>query len=362
MTNLFDYLHWRGDLTMEQADFNEVDALILARLSYVPFPMAADREITVAQAAELTRPEDISYPEDVDLLNALALSRRFGGMGLSGYVEQLDEKAQKQFSAVTVRMAPYRYFVSFRGTDNTLVGWKEDFNMSFLFPVPAQETAVDYFRRQAMEKSGDFVLGGHSEGGNLAVYTAAFSDPALQGRIRAVYNFDGPGFERSVLDMGQYQAMLDRITTFVPQSSIVGMLLEHEESYIVVNSSEKTGILQHNVYSWTVDRDRLCYVDRMTGSSRMIDRTLTGWISDMEPAQRERFFDALYAILTQTNARTLQEMGENWLETGKSILSTLKNLDEPTRNVLTHALSLLMKNARTSLTEDWKGQGEAGQL
>lgn len=358
MANILDYLKWRGDLTLRQAPFNEIDALILARLSYAPLrliaPYAQTEEITVREACErlLARPDIQSIvlrPEDTELFRALKDNERFRDMGLLNHVDRLDPESQTQFSAMTVRLEGDRLYAAFRGTDNTLVGWKEDFNMSFQCPVPAQASAVEYLRRTIMENPGNFIVGGHSKGGNLALYASAFCGADAQPRILSVYNFDGPGFNEETLKTPEYRAIRDRAKTFIPQSSIVGMLLGHEEKYIIVRSLEKNGFWQHDVYTWTLERDRLIRLDEVTDSSRFFDRTLKGWVADMEPAQREKFFDALYDVCKQTNAKTVREMEGNWFHSAKTILFSLKNLDDSTKKVINRSLDVLMKNAKSNL-------------
>ena len=171
-------------------------------------------------------------------MNELLNSRRFNSMKLFAYVNKIDEKTQTQFSAITIKINENELYISFRGTDNTLIGWKEDFNMGFVFPVPAQELAVDYIEKIASRHSENMLVGGHSKGGNLAVYSAAFCSEAVQNRIEIVYNFDGPGFDEKVLQKDGYKRICNKVNTFVPQSSVVGMLLNHEERYIIVHSTQ----------------------------------------------------------------------------------------------------------------------------
>lgn len=359
MDTIFDYIKWRGDLSVENAAFNEIDSLILARLSYVPFDeihlQNAGMPITVREAA--TRLLNIQNVErhvlckyDMDLLSALSENDRYCDMELSGYVNRIDAYTQMQFSAVTVKVTDTLSYLSFRGTDDTLVGWKEDFNMSFMCPVPAQENAVMYLEDMAESMQGEIILGGHSKGGNLAVYSAAFCKRKVQERIVEVYNFDGPGFDESILKTDEYRSISEKVITFVPQSSIVGMLLEHEESYVIVKSMEK-GILQHDIYSWEVERDRLLHLERVTNSSRFINHTLKKWVSEIDAAQREQFIDALYAVVTQTNAHTLREMGDNWLDSAKMIISATRNMDEDTRKLIVKSLTMLVRSAKDSVKD-----------
>lgn len=365
MANIIDYLQWRGDLPLEQYDFHEVDGVVLARLSYLPFngivPGDFSAAVPLAQAADaLLRQPDLEQrvlqQADVALLRAVAGSRRFQGMALSGYVDQNDAQTQTQFAAVTFRLRAGQYFAAFRGTDNTLVGWKEDFNMSFTYPVPAQETALGYvlalMRQVPVEK---LLLGGHSKGGNLAVYAAAFCGQKVQDRIGGIYNFDGPGFDRQQLQQPSFRRIAGKIHTYVPQSSVVGMLMEHDEAYSIIQSSQ-TFLLQHDVYSWEVLRDRLVTLDSVTNSSRLVNGTLKELVVEMEPEKRERFIDTVYQVLTQTNVQTLRELNENRLEHAKIILQAIRNLDEQERKNITGLLRPLFRSARKSVAETFQKQ------
>ena len=360
MANLFDYLDWRGDLPLSVAPLNPVDGILLARLSYLPFELFSrplDQEAAPLRevAAELSARADFSSKvlrrNDARLLTALGQSRRFQEMTVFHYEKHFDAETQTQFSAVSIGIGDGRTYLSFRGTDNTLVGWKEDFNMAFTCPVPAQRSALAYLEAVAEETNGPLLLGGHSKGGNLAVYAAAFCAPALESRILMAYNFDGPGFDESVLQTEGYQRVCHKISTFVPQSSIVGMLLGHEEKYTIVHSTQTNGILQHSVYTWEVLRDRFSQLETVTSSSRFIDFTLKEWISRMDSHQREAFIDTMYAILTKNNAKTLGELSESPFSTARLVLTSVRHLDEPTRKAVTGAMVALIRSTKSGLLQ-----------
>ena len=247
MLDLFDYLAWRGDIPLSQVPFGPVDGLILSTLSYVRFqelvPDSPSLSVPLQQAAEafLALPEQeaedrVRCRHDLPLLKALLSAPRFASLPLTFYQDCLDPEREMQFSALTVLLDTGEALLVFRGTDNTLVGWKEDFNLSFLEVVPAQSAALNYTARLAAARPGPLLLAGHSKGGNLAVFSASLSPPELRDRIGAVYSYDSPGFTQRVLSATGYQELLPRIRSYVPQSSVVGMLLEHEEPYTVVKS------------------------------------------------------------------------------------------------------------------------------
>lgn len=357
MTTLFDYLSWRGDLPLSADPFHEVDGVILARFTYMPFHRVLQRDSLTPTTVEAVCRALLALPDietavrrrgDTDLLRALVESPRYKGMELTAYADRLDAESQTQFSAITVKLEEDHYCVAYRGTDNTLIGWKEDFNMGFVCPVPGQKLAVDYLQKAARRLPGRLTVCGHSKGGNFAVYAAAFCGDEIQDRIEAVYNYDGPGFDSKVLSEPGYQRICKKIQTFVPQSSVVGMLLGHEEKYIIVHS-EQTFLQQHDTYSWEVRQKHFHYLDTVDNSSRFVDYTLKAWLAQMTPAQREQFVDAIYEVMRQTNAHTLHQMNENWLASAASILKSAKNMDEETRQAVTHAAALLLSSAKDGL-------------
>lgn len=368
MADIFDYLMWRGDLTLENSPLNAVDGMIFARLSYLPFENIVDSEneshVTVGAACEaiLKKPDienKVLLKDDTRLMTSLRDSARYRDLPLSGYVNELDAATQTQFSCITVGLGDDNICVSFRGTDNTIIGWKEDFNMSFVCPVPAQVLASHYVERLANEKPDKrIVITGHSKGGNLAVYAAAFCDADVQSRITSVFNYDGPGFDDRVLRTESYKRICRRIMTFVPQSSVIGMLLGHEEAYTIVHS-EQTGMMQHDVYSWDVRRDGFDCLEQVDNSSKFVDFTLKAWITDLDYKQREIFFDAVYIVMKETNASTLREMGENWFASAVSVLKSIKNLDEATRKAALRTLGLLVKCAGMGISHMWQTREKA---
>lgn len=370
MASIFDYLEWRGDLSLDYNDFNEVDGLVLSALSYIPFELIPDKHwknLTVHDAcAYLLNLKNIKdkllFKLDYALLVTLRDCDRFKNMKLYEYTNLIDTKTQTQFSAITIRLHHNLHCVCFRGTDHTLVGWKEDFNMSFVCPVPAQEMAVSYFEKVSNRFLGSkYIVCGHSKGGNLAIYASAFCKPRLQNKILSVWNFDGPGFDEKILRTEEYLKICDKISTFVPQSSIVGMLLGHEEKYTIVHSTQTIEILQHDYYSWDVSRNHFVYLDTVTNRSKFVDVTLKSWLANMDYDEREHFVDTIYNILLETNAFTITEFSDNWFVNVKTILKSIQNLDSETRKQISKTLRLLMECAKENVALAMKAELKALQ-
>ncbi len=335
MADIFDYLHWRGDLGLECLPFNAVDGLILSWFASLrlkePLPP------TLGQAAKST---------DSDFGRALARSPRFKDMQLYRFEEQFSEAKELQFAAVTILTGDGRMFIAFRGTDSTLVGWKEDFNMSFMDEVPAQREAVNYINHVGEELNLPMRAGGHSKGGNLAMYAASQCRPEVQRRIGTVYNFDGPGLSAAAAQSDGYRTIESRIETFLPESSIVGILLERSERYHVVKSSAE-GAMQHNPYSWQVTPTGFELLDALGWQSLYADRTIRGWLSSMSTEQRKTFVNALYSIIESTNANTLNEI--DWQKSAPRMLEAFGDLDLRTKAALILSLSKLIRSAVRNL-------------
>ena len=314
MGNLFDYLSWRGDLTFDRAGFSPVDALILSTLSYVRFgdlvPGGPEAPVLLGRAAEdclaLPQRDRFRCENDRKLLRTLADAPRFARLELCSYADRFVPKEETQFSALSVLLGDGSAYLAFRGTDGTLVGWKEDFNLSFLDVVPAQLEAAEYVQDFAARFPGSLRLGGHSKGGNLAVAGAALSGMKARDRIRSVWSFDGPGLSSYLLARPGYQELLTRMRSFVPKSSVVGLLLAHEEPHTVVDSDQE-GLFQHDPYSWQVLGPDFVCLEEVTPGSRLIDRTLKSWLAGLTNRQRETVVDTLYELLSSGDARTVQE-------------------------------------------------------
>lgn len=352
MANIFDYLAWRGDLTFTQDPVNPVDALIFSTLSYVGYAGELETNpaavVTLKAAAEeLLSQENLENrcraKTDLELLRAAAGTLRFGSTQLCMYRDCLIPEQETQFAAMTFLLDDGTMFLAFRGTDYTLVGWKEDFNMSFRQVVPAQLLAEQYVREVGAEYFLPMRLGGHSKGGNLAVFAAARSAPMLQKRILEVYNNDGPGFTSYLMGDPGYLAMVPRIKTYVPQSSIVGMLLEHEEPYMVIQSKSH-GVMQHDPYTWEVLGRNFIPVPEITQSSVFLDATIKTWYAEMTDQERNQLVDVLYQILSADGVEKAVDIFQP-----KNIRTYIKAIsgDETLRKTLSSEFLALIDAAKT---------------
>lgn len=356
MGNVMDYLEWRGDLSFEQSPFNDVDNVILSQLAYVNFrdiipSVQMNKCITLKEASQMffdmhtieEITQDKSFIKEAPfLMRKAAHTKRFEDIMLSDYADMIDETTEKQFCAFHIRISPHLTYITFKGTDDTLVGWKEDFNMSFISPVPSQKEAVDYLNNTCLNLRGKLYIGGHSKGGNLAIYSAIHCNSRIKKKIQRVYNNDGPGFDIEEIKSQQYQSMLPYIKSIVPENSIVGMLLEHDEDYVIVKSSQ-LGIMQHDAMSWQVSGCELVKAKRLSAQSRRLNKALAGWINSVDNKQRSEFVETLFGLLSASGVKNLSDISADRIRSTKEVIKQYASLDKDSRN--------LIKNMLFSLTD-----------
>jgi hypothetical protein len=359
--NIIDYLDWRGDLTFSNSPFCQVDSLIFSRLAYFDFTSLFniyDEKITIKEAYERFSKIDSSKKKiliegDNLLFPALAESERYGNCILTRFVNKVSNVLRKQFSAITIILPDDTIFVSFRGTDNTIVGWREDMDMSFLDNVPCQLDGLDYLEEIASKFTTQKLrIGGHSKGGNIAIYASSFCSYLTKERIIEVFNNDGPGLSDSCSKKEEYLQMLDRIHTFIPQSSVIGRLLTHKEKYTVVLSKEK-GIMQHDVYSWQVLGQNFITLDEVDDGSIFVDETVREFLQKSSPEQRSKTLDIIFGLLEKTNATTMKEISKNKFENYSLMLKEYNDLDKETKEVVLKTANLLFVTARSVLIDKY---------
>ncbi len=356
MTNILDYINWRGDLSLKADPINAIDSLIFSTLSYIELEMIypgikAEDTFNIGQAgADFMKQfadEKLSagriIPDQIfTLFDQMSQAERYRELILSDYVNRVDELIDQQFAALTIDLGSQGIYVAFRGTDDTIVGWKEDFNMSYQSPVPSQLLAVQYLETVAKKFKGRIYLGGHSKGGNLAVFAAVYSSKEIQKRIVFAHSFDGPGFPEFVIKDTKFIEMEDRLFFYVPQSSVIGMLLEHDENYQVVQS-HAVGLFQHDPFSWQIYGKSFIFVDDITASTHRMDQTFRNLLLSMSKQEKEEFVDAFFTILTETGAKTLSDIK---LKEITNILTRLYTDEVDKRKILHQTFRHLMKVSR----------------
>ncbi len=372
MENIIGYVKKWGGCTFAEKPFNEVDSLVLCQLVYLNYenfvPSFKDKSGPVSIRSILENPgweeilEDYWYKENNrELFETAAKSIRFGGLHMNYYVNVIDEQEQTQFSAMTYLLEDGRAYIAYRGTDATIVGWKEDLNLAFSKPLPSQYLAVEYMEKAAgnitagdktRDITGDIYTGGHSKGGNLAVYAAMNCAGGTRERLIRIFNHDGPGFRPEIKAQGNFQAIEERMVKFIPRSSLVGMILEEESDYETVESWG-IGMFQHNTYSWKVDEGAFVRAKNRTGAKILRDASLNEWILSLTEEQTHVFIDTLYEVICASEVSNVFEFEADWKRCLQNVLLAAKEVDENTKKGIQKTIQLFFR----ILLENMKAEG-----
>jgi hypothetical protein len=342
MKNIIDYLSEYGERSFDDLAFNEVDGLVLAQFSYfrwdriIPGFLEDEDGVSMTEMAQSMDADYVYkkelYPEDNEkLFYAMLNSKRFGDMRCNFYSDETSEDTQMQFAAFTCFPNGALPVIVFRGTDGTVVGWREDFNMAFSRPYAGQRLASLYVNQAALRIHGDFILAGHSKGGNLAAFSAMNAVTGIRERIRNIYCYDSPGFRKEILSEYGYDAIASRIRKFMPQSSIVGILLEGAKDYVTVKSSAIGGAFQHNPYSWSVADTYFEYVDEIKKTSKIMKKSMNEWVMELEEPDLEMFVDTLFDLISASGAKNVPQIMEDKKAWFVAVRKATADLDDEQR-------------------------------
>ena len=361
MANVFDYIKWRGDLSFEQSPLNEIDALIFCELSYIFFEGIVPEDldegyVTLAEAAEVffernagldeIRLGELVPKEIVPLFRIAAASKRFENIPLAHFVNVIDDETVEQFSAISFFPNSDSVFIAYRGTDDSITGWREDFRMAFLTPVPAQKHAEEYLYKAA-EGAKTIYIGGHSKGGNLALWAAMNASDEIAERIDKIYNFDGPGFLDDIWEGANYERIADKISTVIPTGSIVGLLLKYDKNYRVTKSSAKNYLHQHDALTWEVEGVEFVCDEDVAPDVKRANEVVGKWIYSMEPDDRRAFVEGFFDILCSTSAKTVTDLAEN----RSAVIKAFSNIEPETKQALMAGVKFFLGEGKSAITE-----------
>lgn len=368
MGNIISYLEEYGHQSFKEMPFNEVDALILSQFSYLKLdglvPKITDDQEAVTLMDIVCKMKDAvvfadeRYEKDNRLLfEGMINSVRFSSMNCNYYANIIDENVETQFCAITCYLENTLPVIVYRGTDENFVGWKEDFNMAFRKPVPGQQLSVLYMNQVGMHVLSEFYVCGHSKGGNLAVYSSMNTYMDIRNRIRRIYSFDGPGFRPEILKSEDYDSIAERIEKYIPQSSLVGMILENHENYLVVDS-HSVGVLQHNPYTWRVKDASFIGKDEVYKSRQFMNEALNEWILALDDEQLEIVGNTLFYILEGCEMKNLVEVAQDWKKGINNMIRASKDVEEGTREKIYEILRILgdiiKENFKENIIENLK--------
>ncbi|MFI3142249.1 MAG: Mbeg1-like protein [Clostridia bacterium] len=350
-TNIIQYVQNQTD-SFNKTAFNEVDSVVFAQFTYLNFSRfvsSSEQNQVWVSISSLYKAEEFSHMLDLtlypasnkNLLEALCASPRYRDVLINFYDEKFDVQAQEQFCAITFKLPNDELVIGFRGTDSTVIGWKEDFNMLYLSPVPCQVSAVNYFETVAQKVQGNFHIVGHSKGGNLAVYSSLFANEEAQSRIINVYDLDGPGFQTKVWEEKNSEEITSKIIKISPEGSFIGFILNSPIPIKVIKSS-KIGLFQHETYTWLIDGNEFIESDEVTSRVKYVDKTLDELLNNLSIDQKRLVIDTVFSVISTTNAQRLSDVMPLIIRERETIIKAIKQLDEPTALLVKDVLKNFM--------------------
>lgn len=360
MANIIDYVIWRGDLPFYKSKINEIDKIIFTRFAYLPFKeIEMDETETIASLMVKFENVDESkfiWSEDVRLIKLLGTSTRFKDIVVSDYEEKVDISLEKQFAAITLWILKNEKFISFRGTDTSVVGWKEDLNMTYKSNIPSQIEGVNYLNKVGKKYiNSDLIIGGHSKGGNISIYASIFADDLVRLNIKEIISADGPGFSTNILNDSRFEEIKHKIKTYMPQLSIVGRILDYTRDRTIVKSNAKV-FMQHDMYSWEVNPLSFVQVEDITKESNMISTLFRDIVEKTNPEDREKFINIIYEILVDSNINSFDNLPKNILSNANRVLTTYKNISEEDKLQVENMINQIKKFVTDIIKEDIKEQ------
>lgn len=364
MGNIVNYVEQYGDKSFSEKKVTSVDSLVFSQFSYLKFDglVPGVQEKGKVKLSELRNLSDFDKlfsderhaKDNKKLFEAMEKSVRFRDIELCDYVNKYDADWTVQFSAVRVILDTGVSYIIFRGTDETIVGWKEDFNMSFMTPVKAQEEAVSYLSEVVSHFDGKFYVGGHSKGGNLAIYGSMMNGRTITDRVIKIYCHDSPGFVQSVFDSEEYNEVVDRIEKLVPHSSIVGMLFQTKEDYDVVDSKH-LGFNQHDPFNWIVEGEDFVRLEEIKDMTKFGDDVVNDWIEAMTDKEREQFVDYVFGLIEGAGISEVSDVKDDFWGTVKGFMHSLGNVDKESKE----QFKILIRKFKEQLKENFLDAAKA---
>lgn len=352
MDTLFDYIDKFGNENFYDKPYNAVDALVFSQLAYIELEKCFQidsrlliRDVWRKITENVTDAEFKSFSSLMQkamlLLNHAAMTTRYQNVLVFGYKNIVSVKDEKQFSATCFKTKTGECVLAFRGTDETLAGLKESAMLSFTFPVFSQTAAADYLKFFLDEHFEKVHLTGHSKGGNLAVYSAVQNAKKAE-RILDIFNFDGPGFQKNFVSSEDYNRINDKITTILPEGSMVGQLFCHDEKIRIVES-DKSGLSQHHAFNWHIENSDFQYTNEPQYISSLFEKTVNDVFENVSQDKIEEIFETLFSILDATGAKTLDDLKHLRPDKIKAIWKAIEAADKNDNGYLKEVFTLLIR-------------------
>lgn len=346
MGKILDYVRWRGDLTLDREPFNSLDAGLFAAFAYLPFDSSVKGHTLEAATKRLIQKKTLIHSDklEAELVN---LSNRYKNMHFLDWSHLSQKKPPVQFTAMTIELDSETILVAYRGTDGSMVGLNEDVDMSYQPEIFGQSVAADYLDKMAQAYPDKKIYTvGHSKGGNFAAYALYAASPSLQDRVIKTYSFDGPGFMKEMYNQIEFQRVIPKMMTYVPEGSIFGMMLDHPERVIVVKSRMKHLMKQHNPLHWEVARNSFVMAPGLSNASRIIRSTFISWNTKIPREKREAFWLAFFTALESQKITEASQLTTNKIRGAIQFSHAYLALDPDARLIANEIISDITATAR----------------
>lgn len=337
MATIKDYLKYYKNISFKENKLNINDVIIFSELSYIDWSNIVPKgnnKITLKEAFTTYQEfkKDIYLTsfmkENISNLKDIYNSNRYKDIYLSNYRRLIDN--EKQFGAITIHFAD-KVFISFMGTNGTVIGWKEDLSLAYSFPVVAQKTAIKYLDEVITSNDNEIFVGGHSKGGNLAMTSVMYIKEDIFNRIKTIYNLDGPGFRDKEYTSSNFKKILPKLQVYVPEDTIVGMLLNTSNNKYIVKSTSR-GVLSHNMNTWQCFGEFL-EKGKQSKLSITIDNRTKSWFKNYNDKEIERMINAIFNILENNNIKEFKEIKNlKWSQIVK-LISEVNDIDSATKKL-----------------------------
>lgn len=346
MGKILDYVRWRGDLTLDREPFNSLDAGLFAAFAYLPFDSSVKGHTLEAATKRLIQKKTLIHSDklEAELVN---LSDRYKNMHFLDWSHLSQKKPPVQFTAMTIELDSETILVAYRGTDGSMVGLNEDVDMSYQPEIFGQSVAADYLDKMAQAYPDKKIYTvGHSKCGNFAAYALYAASPSLQNRVIKAYSFDGPGFMKEMYNQIEFQRVIPKMMTYVPEGSIFGMMLDHPERVIVVKSRMKHLMKQHNPLHWEVARNSFVMAPGLSNASRIIRSTFISWNTKIPREKREAFWLAFFTALESQKITEASQLTTNKIRGAIQFSHAYLALDPDARLIANEIISDITATAR----------------
>ncbi len=353
MKDIYDYLKYYGNSSFKELAFNEVDSLIISLLTYAKLkdiaPSNKKSFKTIKEICQIYlnkysekdfKKEDYLFPSSYKLITALENSRRFNEAKVYFYLEELNKETQ--FGALTLRFPNNICYIAFEGTDSNIVGWEEDFELIYKYPTISQDKAKTYLNETVNIMDRHLYIGGHSKGGNLAMYAYMHANPSIKKRVINIYNYDGPGFLDDVIKSNLYQEMLPKLKMYVPEQSIFGMMLGHQNYEVV--KSHNLGLLQHYGDSWCCFGGKFLE-GKISKKSLNLATNLKKYLDAMQLEEKIKFVETLVLICDHLGIKNVMQFREIKPSSIVNFFKEIKNVPNNMKKRFVEVIKLVISGS-----------------